>query len=175
GAQARTSAKAASARLRTCNDMRSPPLPRACSGCASASAPPRRRHAITISQKRVRSKAARSGPQWQLGGRRCCESRLLLRQIDAERVEQTGTPGCGQPHGAAVALALEPAELAGAAEQLGTDQTGDVIAPFAPVEARPAEDALAAQVQIDAEVGEAAPAGIGDLATVVGKHDVPAC
>src|SRR6266508_5902363 len=68
----------------------------------------------------------------------------LMRQLDAEAVEQPAFPGRGQAQRAAIALPREPAELQAAAPDLRAHQTGNVIAALAPIEAGPAEDSLAA-------------------------------
>src|SRR5216683_5570161 len=87
---------------------------------------------------------------------------LPLLEIDAESLVQSRSPGRGQSQDAAVALAVDPAQLQAAVPDRRADQTGDVVAALAPIEAGPAEDALAARLEAGAEAGQEPPAQIGD-------------
>src|SRR6266481_5138286 len=95
------------------------------------------------------------GPQPGRGGSSGGPRQILPRlEIDAECLEQSRSPGGGQPQGPAVALAHEPAQREAAAPDFRADEAGDVVTALAPVEAGPAEDALAAHLEVGTEDGQ---------------------
>src|SRR5580692_516945 len=72
-------------------------------------------------------------------------------KFDAERLGKAGAAGRGDPQGPAVRLALEPAKRQQTVEDRRANQAADVIAAFAPVETRLAENPPGPRCQIDAE------------------------
>src|SRR5712692_5612330 len=121
----------------------------------------------TASRRLAVVPALRAGPQRSVGARLCaqhfagrCDVELLgtrstiHAQVDTKNIDQP-RPSCrGQPQRAGIALPGEPAECETPAPTLRAHQTGDVIAALAPIEAGPAEDALAARAELRAESGQ---------------------
>src|SRR5687767_4122111 len=93
-------------------------------GHASSSSPERERQENTATLR-----AAKNRP------------RRIFPESHAKRLGQTTAALGRELQRAGVAHAREPAAFEAAAADLGADMACDVIAPFAPVEARPAIDA----------------------------------
>src|SRR5262249_1798507 len=91
------------------------------------------------------------------------------REIYSESVEQTRPARRGQQQRAAVTLALEPAELETAAPDFRADKAGEVRPALTPVEAGPAEHALALRIQVGPEFGQESCAGRRQLAAILGQ------
>src|SRR4030081_2886038 len=90
----------------------------------------------------------------------------ILAKLNTECLDQSAAAGRGELQRAGVAHAREPAAFEAAAADLGAGVARDVIAPFAPVEARPAIDAALRSLRREhgAEARQKPRAAVGEFA-----------
>src|SRR6516165_10964354 len=100
----------------------------------------------------------------------------VLDQSNTEHLGQSAPPFGSEPHRTRVAHTRKPAALEAATADLRTDEARDVIAPLAPVEARPAINPATADLgrQRRAKAGQQTRAAVGELAAVVAQNDIAA-
>src|SRR5216684_6755575 len=108
--------------------------------------------------------------------RRAAGYRAAGLERKAEHLGEAAPAGRRDDERAAVAHALEPAKVEAACGERGAHRAGEMRPPLGPVEARPAEGAAALlrRGEVEAELGEEIDAALGDLAALVGEHDMAA-
>ena len=98
-----------------------------------------------------------------------------LIQFDAKRLYKTASPGIGNGDGPILCATLDPAQFEAPRGQRCAKRSGQMGAPFAPVEARAAEDSTAPlrSRKINPEVIEKPRSAAGYLAALIAHYDMP--
>ena len=115
---------------------------------------------------------------WLASGRRAFRphrpvAASTVPDLDLEALGEARSSGRRYLERAAARYMLEPCELEQTIQNPCPDDSLEVIATLAPIEARLAEDAPAPRHQVNAERGKETLARGRDLAAVIGEHDVP--
>src|SRR5262249_19501818 len=100
---------------------------------------------------------------------------LIGNQLNTESLGQAAASFGRQPQRAGIAHAGEPSALEAAAANLGADETREMVAPLAPIEARPAIDAAALRFRQGrgTEALKQPGTAVGQLAAIVADDHVP--